>query len=151
MTTTTFERTLQEVLEQANPQEIADAFRKVGVAIGSPVIKIEATGLTSSASFDITTLQDASGSVTITGWTADGDADTLPPLGACLALTDGTDPYTLVDDAVAPVAQGALAIGLASISDDGTTITFEAAKTALTLHYMPRTRTALTDTFAPST
>ena len=158
--TTTKDETLQEVLEKADPNKLADALRKVGIGYGAPVIKGSATGLTAAARFDLTDPAVAA-LLTIANIDALEDGEGLPPIGACLALqvlASGTGAsvgsYVLgVDSATLLVPPGGAntAVGVARVSDDGSTITFPNTVTGFEIQYMPRTKTAMTSRFAALT
>ena len=157
--TTTIEETLGEVLQQADPNTLADALRKVGVAVGAPVIKVTAAALTAADAFAITSEAFAAlAGVSVDGIADPGDGESLPPIGKVCALqvTAGAantpGPYVVLDDAATAANLASNFLGLATMDDDGTTITFAASSdiTGFILHYMPRTKTPLENAFANS-
>lgn len=157
--TVTKENTIQEEVERADLNTLADALRLVGLAVGAPVIRIVGTAVTATASFDLGDNADLIQSgVAITGIDALDTGETLPGVGALVALevtASGTagsvGSYVLgVDSATLLVPPGGAntAVGVARISDDGKTITFPNTVTGFELQYTPRTKTVLTTEFA---
>ncbi len=135
MTTSKVE-TLRRVLNQADPNELADAFRLIRLGDMLSTIKVAFAGLTSAAAQDITTAaaKTAAGA-NITGITLE-TGENLPPIGDVTTLrvvTGGTAGARSVTD-----AGGTASTTVALLSDDGKTLTFEAAVTAFTLTYRPR-------------
>lgn len=153
--TTTKEETLQEVLEKADPNQLADALRKLGLSFAGQPIKVTFTGLTDVAGQDITTAA-AKAAATVENIVLE-DGENLPAIGSILALrtTAGTlathGVHVVGDAGTTELVPQADSPGVASISDDGTTLTFQAGVTAFILEYIPRPKTALTSKFAPST
>lgn len=145
--TTSKTETIQEILTLANPNQLADALRKVDLGNKLATVKAAFVALASAAAQDITTAA-AKAAATVTGITLDS-GENLPALGAYVTLrvTAGAaaaGPRKLVDAGGTADANNAL------ISDDGKTITFEAAVTAFVLTYQPREAVDLTTKFAPS-
>lgn len=143
MATTDKPQTLQQILSKANPNDICDALRAVDLGLKHAVIKVAFAGLTSAASFDITTAASKA-AATITGITLDTGVN-LPAIGKIITLrvvTGTATGHRNVTD-----VGGTASTTLATISDDGKTITFEAVITAFTLTYEPRSATALTGAF----
>jgi hypothetical protein len=146
MTTTKIE-TLQRALNDANPNEVADCLKRM--KLGNMLAPVKATfvGLTSSATQDITTAA-AKAAATITGMSLDS-GENLPAANdiRTLRVTAGAaaaGPRQMTD------AGGTASATVAKISDDGKTLTFEAAVTAFVLTYEPRSSTDLGSNFAPS-
>jgi len=126
MTTAGKSQTIQDVLNESNPNKLADAaaLAKLGDALAG--LKKTLTGLTSAASFDLTTIDDP-----------DVSGQKLP---AALSIS------------VLRVTAGAAAAGirqmsdaldtpsatLATLSDDGKTVTFEAGVTGFIIQYVPK-------------
>lgn len=144
--TTTKTATLQEVLEEANPNTLADAMRKVG-GKKFATVKVTVAALVAAASFDITSAAFKAAITSLLGITLE-NGENLPPIGnvATLRVTAGAAAAGHRD--VTDVG-GTPAATIATISDDGKTLTFEANVTAFVLTYEPREATALTDVFAP--
>lgn len=157
--TTTKTDTLQEVLEKADPNTIADALRKVGAARQLAIIKVVVTGLTAASAIDITTAA-VKAAATITGVTLE-TGEQLPPIGDVTSLrvtASGTagslGTYGVSDaggTAIVPPGGASAALGVALLSDDGKTLTFPNTITAFVLQYRPRSSNALSGDFAPST
>lgn len=129
MTVTTAE-TLKSVLTKADPNKIADALAKVN--LGNMVVpnKQTYTGLVSAAAHDLTDVahggQPAAmviGSVRVTAGAA---AAGLRQIGDAAATPSAT---------------------VATISDDGKTITFEAGVTAFIVSYLARSASDVTALF----
>jgi len=155
MTTTTKNRTVQQALTQGSLNDVAEALRKVG-GRRHAIIKAVVTGLTAAAAIDITTA-DVKAAATITGIDALDTGENLPAIGQVLSLrvtavttaTVGTRTVSDVGETPsAPAAAGTP--GLATISDDGKTLTFEGTVTGFTIQYTPRSETAMTTLFAPA-
>lgn len=146
MTTTKIE-TLQRALNDANPNEVADCLKRMKLGNILAPVKVTFTGLTSSATQDITTAA-AKAAGTITGVSLD-TGENLPAVNGIhsLRVTAGAaaaGPRQVTDTG------GTASATVAKISDDGKTITFEAAVTAFVITYLPRSFTDLSTSFAPS-
>lgn len=66
-------------------------------------------------------------------------------------VVDGTavlGPRHVADDAATPSAPGATGPGIATLSDDGTTLTFEDTVTEVVITYMPRSAVDMSGPFA---
>lgn len=156
---TTKPLTLQQQLEKANPNELADALRRLGLGKLFAPIKVVIAGLTAAAAVDITSAA-AKAAATITGIDALEDGELLPAIGACLTLrvtASGTagslGVYQLGDAGATPIVPpggAGAAVGVATISDDGKTITFPNTVTGFVLEYTPRPKVPVT-TEIPST
>lgn len=137
--TATHARTIQEVLNAGDANEIADALRKIRFGNMVTPLKRVFTGLSSAASFDLTAL-DAYGETT---------GPSNPNRLAALAVNT----LRVVTGTATGVRQvcdvgATLSTSIARISDDGKTITFEAVITAFTIEYIPRPYTDPTTVFA---
>lgn len=134
MPTATSTTTLQKLLSDANPNLIADMLRKANLGLMFSRIKAAFTGLTSSATQNITTAA-AKSAATISGVTLDTGVN-LPPIFHPIAVrvTAGTAAagVRLVGDSGATPSATVCAL-----SDDGTTLTFEAAVTGFVVIYAP--------------
>lgn len=152
--TVTKTNTLQEELESANPNTLADALRLCDLGKMLAPVKVVCTGLTAAASFDITTAA-VKAAATVSGVTLE-TGEMLPAILSVTALrctasgtANSVGSYIMSDaggTAVSPTA-GAN-VGIALLSDDGKTITFPTTVTAFVLEYCPRSKTALTSAFA---
>lgn len=139
----TFPRTVRVVLNDANPNDIPDALHKVQLGTVLYPLKRTFTGLTAAAAFDLTAIDG-------TGETAGaGNPNRLAALlvGPLRVTASGTansvGSYAISDTGGTPVSPTAGAnVGLATISDDGKTITFPTTVTAFTIQYIPRVLSA---------
>lgn len=133
--------TVQSTLSQANPQNFPDACRvgKLGRAL-SPV-KVTFVGLASATSFDITTIASKAAATVVGISPALASGELLAAAGSIetLRVTAGTATGVR---AITDVGGTATAT-LATISDDGKTIVFEAAVTAFVMTYFPRVENLL--------
>jgi hypothetical protein len=130
--TTTQESTIQSVLNEADPNRLADGLRKAKVGDALQGLQKTLTGLTSQAAHDLTTIDDPD--------------DTSVKLPAALIVQSArvtagaaaAGPRHITDVGGTPGAPGANGPGIATISADGKTITFEAAVTAFVIYYVPK-------------
>lgn len=154
MSTATKTRSLQEVLDEALPGELADALRKLKLGTTHAPMKRTFTGLTAAAAFDLTAIDG-------TGETAGAaNANRLAALlvGTLRVTASGTGnsvgSYAMTDTGGTTVSPTAGAnVGIAKLSDDGKTITFPTTVTAFVVEYIPRTLQSsdYAADFAPST
>jgi len=141
--TLTKARSTQFVIDEANPTEVADALNKLELGTIFTPLKRTFTGLTAAAQFDLTLIDGA-------GETAGlANPNRLPAnLVRTLRVTasgtaNSVGSYVVTDAAGTPTSPTASTIvGLATISDDGKTITFPTTVTAFIIAYMPRTLSA---------
>lgn len=153
--TTTADITLQKVLENSDPNQLADALRQVG-GKRHAVIKVVFAALANVAAQDITTAA-AKAAATISGIDELPDGENLPAIGEVLSLRStagamavhGT--HVVSDAGGTPIVPTAAIPGVATVSDDGKTLTFQAGVTAFVLQYRPRSEAAMTSKFASST
>lgn len=132
--TTTATRTIKMVLDDADPNEVADALRKVklgtvltGLVEDTGVISASATvTLTKPALMIQSARVVSSGTAASVGTYAVGDASTTATL---------------------PTGGASSGVGLAKISADGLTLTFPNTITQAVIQYIPRPYTALTTKF----
>lgn len=154
MSTTTADITLQQIINRSNLNQLAAALSKVklGNVLGS--VKITVAGLGATAT-PIVTGAAVRAAATISGLDR-GTNDNLPAIQTVKTLrvtTSGTansvGSYAVSDaggTALSPTA-GAN-VGLALLSDDGTTLTFPTTVTGFVLEYVPRPDTALSTLWA---
>lgn len=154
MSTTTADITLQQIINRSNLNQLAAALSKVklGNVLGS--VKITVAGLGATAT-PIVTGAAVRAAATISGLDR-GTNDNLPAIQTVKTLrvtTSGTansvGSYVVSDaggTALSPTA-GAN-VGLALLSDDGTTLTFPTTVTGFVLEYVPRPDTALSTLWA---
>lgn len=135
-TTATQVQTIKDTIDTANPSQAWAALQKAKLGTMLAPLKRTFTGLTSAASFDLTQI-DGTGEDT-----GVANANRLAALSIThLRVTAGTaaaGPRHVTDVGGTPGAPGANGPGIATLSDDGKTITFEAAATAFVIQYIPR-------------
>jgi len=145
MTTINVNQTLQYALNNALPPTLPDAMRSGQIGYALSPVKVTLVGLASATSFDITTAA-VKAAATIVGIDPALPAGTnLPAIGhiSSVRVTAGAaaaGPRQMTD------VGGTASATVATVSDDGTTITFEAGVTAFVLSYFPRMQ-GLTSTF----
>lgn len=148
-------RTVRNVLDEANPNDIPDALRRLKLGTMFTPLKRTFTGLTAAGAFDLTTI-DATGETT-----GAGNPNRLAALSvtslrvtAETTGTDATGSYAITDTGgTALNPTNSTLVGLAKISDDGKTITFLSTDvTAFVIEYIPRVLSAadMAADFAPS-
>jgi hypothetical protein len=140
--TTQVNTTIKTALDQANPSQLADLLRQMKLGTMTAPLKRTFTALTAASTFDLTLIDGAGESpasvlnpnrkaallITALQVTASGTAASL---GAYTAAVAAATP-------IVPPGGAGLAVGVATISDDGKTITFPNTVTAFTVIYMPR-------------
>ncbi len=170
--TKTFPENLQDELNNANPNTIADVFRQMALGNMLSAVKVTVTSMTAVAAVPLTTPATFTGAtVTIAGLPASttaegGDPGVSPtPFPAILVVrtlrvtasgTSGSVGAYIVTDAggtaIVPPGGASAAVGVALMSDDGTTLTFPNTVTGFVLEYTPRSAVDLISTlFAPFT
>lgn len=152
-TTTSKVSTFQRLLAKMDLNILADLFRKMKFGRTLGPVKVTVSGLTASATPDITSAAVKS-AATITGIDLD-TGENLPPIGRVLSLrisASGTGAsvgtYGVTDaggTAIVPPGGASAAMGIAKLSDDGTTITFPNTVTGFVLVYYPRIAVGMTD------
>lgn len=147
--------TLQQVLNKANLNQLATILQKMKLGNMLNPVKVTVTGLTAAAAIDITTAAVRAAS-TIVGLERD-TGDNLPAILEVKTLrvtgvgTAATGPRLVTDAGGTPAAPptatayAGASVGLATISDDGKTLTFEGTVTGFVLEYIPRSNTDLED------
>lgn len=128
--TATVKETLKSALNESNLNKLADVLAAIDLGTILTPLKRTFTGLTAAPSFDLTLIDG-------TGETAGlGNANRVPALAiSTLRVTAGAaaaGPRQVTD------VGGTAAATLATISDDGKTVTFEANVTAFVIEYIPR-------------
>lgn len=146
--TTTFEQTIRRVLNLANPNDIADALRKVKLGNMMSKVKVTVTGAGSSATILPTGAAfRTNGTVTIEGIDL-ADGEELPPIGTLLNFRVTAGAAGVLGRY--PVGQGfAPTTTTVAVHSDGSTLTLEAAATAYIFEYMPGPAVDLDTQFAP--
>lgn len=141
-TTTTFIRSLQLVLDQALPGEFVDGCRSLKLGTTFTPLKRVFTGLSASATVDLTAL-DATGETPI-GAT---NPSRLPALVVTYLRVDASGTAASVGNYIVgpptstllvPPGGANTAVGVARLSDDGKTLTLPNTITGLTIQYVPR-------------
>lgn len=141
--------TLQEVLNKANLNQLPTAFQKMKLGNMLSPVKVVVVGLTAAAAIDITSAAVRAAS-TITGLERE-TSDNLPAILSVTALrvtgvgTGATGARMVTDAGGTAGAPGANGPGIALLSDDGATLTFEGTVTGFVLEYIPRSYTDLDD------
>ncbi len=152
MTTVTEENTIQDELDRSDLNTLADAIRLLALGRMLKPVKVTFSGLTSSAAIDITA-QDSTDNRTINQGLDDlGSSEALPAIlmPKTIRVVAGTlaaGPGVFTDSGGTPTAIAALAVHVVTLSDDGKTITFQAAVTGFVLEYIPRSLTDLSTLF----
>lgn len=141
--TTTATRTLQQVINEANPNELADVLSQLDLGTVFAPLKRTFTGLTAAAAFDLTAI-DGSGETAGATNPLRLPANLVRSLRVTASGTaNSVGSYVVSDASGTPTSPTASTIvGLATISDDGKTITFPTTVTAFVIAYMPRTLSA---------
>lgn len=129
MSTTTEAFTLAKALDQANPNLLATALQKVALGtLLTPTVKAITQTSATTVTLNPPALCPAVVSARVTAGTA---------LAGVYRCTDAAG--TAVDSAT---------LGVCKLSADGTTLTFAAALTGVTVSYVPRSATDVTSLFA---
>ncbi len=157
MSSTTAEQTYQNWLNKANANLLPTLFQKMKLGNMLSPVKVTVTGLTATASPDIT-----STAVRLAATVSGLERETTDPLPAILAVktlrvtgsgtANSIGSYAVTDGAPADSARtltptAGANVGLALLSDDGTTLTFPSTITGFVLEYIPRSATALSDNY----
>jgi len=151
---------LRQVINDHLPGSVEPALAEVNLGNMLSTIKLVVTGLTAAAAFVIPNIPQTSGSGVTVTWNGinlnpDG-SDVIPAVGEVVTLrvtnvgTAAVGPRVVTDVGGTPGAPGANGPGIATISDDGTTITFEGTVTGFILTYQPRSTLPLTTEYRQS-
>lgn len=151
--TTTIQEDIRAALDNAVPGHHEPGLARIKHGTAHSVIKATFAALDATA-VDVTTAASKA-KATVAGVTL-ATGENLPAIGEILTLrvTGGsaTAGARVVTDAGGTAgAPGANGPGIALISDDGKTVTFEAAVTAFVIQYKPRAAVAVTGANAPTT
>jgi len=143
--------TLKNAADQAEPGDLPDAFRLMKIGTMLTPLKRTFTGLTAAAAFDLTAIDGTGETV------GASNANRVPALAiTTLRVTasgtaNSVGSYAVSDTGATPVTPTAGAnVGLATISDNGKTVTFLTTVTAFVIEYVPRSNTDMTARFARS-
>lgn len=131
--TTTAVTTLKSALDKGNPNQLGDIAAKMKLGTMMTPLKRTFTGLTSAAFFDLTTI-DATGETTGVANPNRVAAQSVDNLRVTAGAA-AAGPRIVSDVGGTPAAT------IATISDDGKTVTFEAGVTAFVITYSPRSFT----------
>lgn len=153
-TTKTRAQTLQTQADKANPTDLPDCLRAMRLGRMLTPLKVTVAGAVAAAAFDLTALKVGDGITTVNqGPQMDaGDAlfAALSVLNLRVVAGAALAGPRLVGDSGATVTApaGANALpGVAKISDDGKTITFDANVTGFVIEYIPRSAQDMTSAF----
>lgn len=153
--TTTKTDTLAAEINKGNVNTFANALGKVKLGNVLTPIKVTFASLSSAAAIDITTAASKA-AATITGLSL-ATGENLPPILSVTTLrvtagAAGAGPRTVTDAGGTAVTAGATGntgvAGVALLSDDGKTLTFETTVTGFVLEYIPRAAADVTAAFA---
>lgn len=151
MSSTTAEQTYQQWLNKANANLLPTIFQKMKLGNMLSPVKVTVTGLTATTTPDIT-----SAAVRLAATVTGLERETTENLPAILAVktlrvtavgTGATGPRVVTDSGGTAVAPSSGIAGVALLSADGTTLTFECTVTGFVLEYIPRSATALSDNY----
>lgn len=151
MTTATRNETLEAALNTATPGRLADALAKVALGTMLAPRKVTFAGLTADAAQNITTA--ANYALATVSPAMPGGTLVLPAILSVIScrVTAGAaaaGPRAVTDSGGAAGAPGANGPGIALLSDDGKTLTFEGAVTGFVLEYVPRPASDMSADFA---
>ena len=143
--TATAASTLQTTLDKGNPNLVGDCARKMHLGTMLTPLKRTFTGLTAAAAFDLTAI-DGTGE---TVGTSNANRLAALAVGTLRVTASGTansvGAYAVSDVGATPVSPTAGAnVGLATLSNDGKTVTFLTTVTAFIIEYIPRSFTDMT-------
>jgi hypothetical protein len=140
--TATAAETLKSVLDEANPNRLADALRKVALGTLLTPAKLTLTGLTGTT-HNITDAAHGSNPAILSVVSLRATAATTAASVGSYAVTDAGGTV------LSPTASSK--VGFAKLSDDGATLTFATGDvTAFVLEYIPRSANDITAAFARS-
>lgn len=131
--TTTAASTLKSALDRANLNQLDTILKKMGLGTMLAPMKRTFTGLVSAASFDLTAIDG-------TGETA-GAANANRRAALVVGTLRVTAGAAAAGARLTTDAGGAPSATVATISDDGKTVTFEAGVTGFVIEYIPRSAT----------
>lgn len=144
MPTTTQQNTVRRELNAGNANTVADILKRIKAGDMFAVLKVTFAGLTSAAAQDITTAASRA-AATIVGGDFNSD-ELLPAIGGVTTLRVTAGAAAAGHRAVTD-AGGTASTSLALLSDDGKSLTFEAAVTGFVLTYRPRPAVAMSASY----
>lgn len=144
--TTTAAKTLQTMLDKGDPALVGTAAAKMKLGTMLTPLKRTFTGLTAAAAFDLTAI-DGTGETEGAANTKRLAALLVGPVRVTASGTaNSVGAYLVTDTGGTPTSPTASTVaGIATISDDGKTITFPTTVTAFTIQYIPRSYTDMTE------
>jgi hypothetical protein len=145
--TTTIQEDIRLALDNAVPGHHEPGMAQIKHGTAHSVIKAVFASLSAAAAVDVTTAASKS-KATVSGVLL-ASGENLPAIGSILALRvtagSATAGARITTDAGGTAgAPGANGPGIALVSDDGKTLTFEATVTGFVLEYTPRAAVAMT-------
>lgn len=152
MSSTTAELTYQQWLNRANLNLLPTIFQKMKLGNMLSPVKVTVASLGATATPDITSAAVLAAASAISGLERE-TGDRLPAILAVKTLrvtavgTGATGPRIVTDSGGTAVAPSSGIAGVALISADGTTLTFEGTVTGFVIEYIPRSNTALSDNY----
>jgi len=142
MTTATFKETLKTALNEANLNKLADVLAQMDLGTMLTPKKVALTGLTGTT-HNITDVAHGSNPAILAVVALRVTAATTATVVGSYGITDASG--TVVSPATSS------AMGIAKLSDDGTTLTFASADvTAFVIEYIPRPGVDMNGPFARS-
>lgn len=151
---TTKTRSQLRALDEANPHDLASVIAKMALGTMLSPLKVTFASLTAAAAIDITTAASKTAATIVGAKTLD-TGEMLPAILSVTALrvtavdTGATGPRSVTDAGGTAGAPGANGPGIALLSDDGKTLTFEGTVTGFVLEYIPRPKTDMSTQFPP--
>lgn len=145
----TAKKSLFTVLNEAAQGLFDRALAQVKLGRVLQPVKVTVTGLAAAAAHDITSAATLAGATVDQGLDDIAVGEALPPILAVRSLrvtavgTGALGPRSVFDSGATPGAPGATGPGIAKLSDDGTTITFEGTVTGFVIEYIPRSNVDL--------
>jgi hypothetical protein len=130
---------VRDVADRALPGQLPDAMRLMKLGTMMVPLKATVSGLTPGTSINLTTIPAAN--IVINQGPA--GLDRLPPALQVLSLRSTAGAMVagsldVGDVGATPFAPGAALVGLATLSDDGTILTFAGTVSAFVIRYIPR-------------
>jgi len=130
--------TIQNALDNADPDEISDALRKVALgALMTPIIET-ITLAVEAAAFDLSVDSVAKKAALL--------VQAVEITNAGIGTAD-VGPRLVAPSGATPAAAGVLGCGVCTVSDDGKVLTFEGTALAIKVAWIPMPNEELTDRF----
>ena len=148
MATTTVDDTVQKALDQGSLTDLGNGVHKVKLGTMAALVQATFTSLVSLAA-QVVTNADHKAKGVVVGIGPLGSGVNLPPIGTPVSVRVTAGAAAAGIRAIAD-AGATPSTTLATLSQDGTTLTFEDAVTGYVLLYRPGVAVPLTTKFAPS-